>query len=73
MTPFDALLREANHNISVPYGRITLHAFWELNYDFLPNYCYNSSTNRFIRTVMSFVPPLQRDKMPTAAPQFLFG
>ena len=36
---FDAMFREANHNVSAPYGRITLH-------DFLPNYCYNGSTNR---------------------------
>lgn len=43
----DAMFREANHNVSAPYGRITLHVFWELNYDFLPNYCYNGSTNRY--------------------------
>ena len=43
---FNAILREANHNVSAPYGRITLHVFWELNYDFLPNFCYNISTNR---------------------------
>jgi len=43
----DAMFREANHNVSAPYGRITLHVFWELNYDFLPNYCYNGSTNRW--------------------------
>lgn len=41
------MFREANHNVSAPYGRITLHVFWELNYDFLPNYCYNGSTNRW--------------------------
>lgn len=44
----DAMFREANHNVSAPYGRITLHVFWELNYDFLPNYCYNGSTNRCV-------------------------
>jgi len=45
---FNAILREANHNVSAPYGRITLHVFWELNYDFLPNFCYNISTNRYV-------------------------
>lgn len=45
---FNAMFREANHNVSAPYGRITLHVFWELNYDFLPNYCYNGSTNRSV-------------------------
>lgn len=43
---FDAQLREANHNVLAPYGRTTLHVFWELNYDFLPNYCYNAATGR---------------------------
>lgn len=46
----DAMFREANHNVSAPYGRITLHVFWELNYDFLPNYCYNGSTNRCVES-----------------------
>lgn len=45
---FDAMLREANHNVLAPYGRITLHVFWELNYDFLPNYCYNAATARLV-------------------------
>ncbi len=43
---FRDMLLEANRNVSAPYGRITLHIFWELNYDFLPNYCYNASTKR---------------------------
>ena len=46
LNEFDAMFREANHNVSAPYGRITLHVFWELNYDFLPNYCYNAATSR---------------------------
>ena len=46
LNDYDAMFREANHNVSAPYGRITLHIFWELNYDFLPNYCYNAATNR---------------------------
>lgn len=44
---FDSMFREANHNVLAPYGRITLHVFWELNYDFLPNYVYNAATNRY--------------------------
>ncbi|XP_075056193.1 cytoplasmic FMR1-interacting protein 1 isoform X3 [Mixophyes fleayi] len=70
---FDAMFREANHNVSAPYGRITLHVFWELNYDFLPNYCYNGSTYRFVRTVLPFSQEFQRDKQPNAQPQYLFG
>lgn len=47
LIPFGAMLKEVNHCVSAPYGRTTLHVFWELNFDFLPNYCYNSATNRY--------------------------
>ncbi|KAI8431301.1 hypothetical protein MSG28_015853 [Choristoneura fumiferana] len=43
---FDSILRESDHGVLAPYGRITLHVFWELNYDLLPNYCYNAATDR---------------------------
>lgn len=45
---FESMLKESNHNVLAPYGRITLHVFVELNYDFLSNYCYNAATNRYI-------------------------
>eukprot|EP00795_Rhopilema_esculentum_P000673 gene673-10379_t len=70
---FATMIRGANHSVSVPYGRITLHVFWELYYDFLPNYCYNSSTNRFVRTTFSFAPEVTRESAPRAAPQYFFG
>lgn len=49
LDPFDNLFKEANRNVSAPYGRITLHIICELMVSFLPNYCYNSSTNRFVK------------------------
>lgn len=49
MDPFDNLFKEANRNVSAPYGRITLHIICELMFTFLPNYCFNSSTNRFVK------------------------
>ncbi|OQR79720.1 cytoplasmic FMR1-interacting protein-like [Tropilaelaps mercedesae] len=74
---FDAQMREANHNVLAPYGRICLHVFWELNYEFLPNYCYNAATNRFvpvnIRGPMSFGQKLEREKPPSAQPHCLYG
>ena len=45
-----AMFNEANQSVSSPHGRITLHIFWELHYDFLPNFCYNSTTDRYIHT-----------------------
>jgi len=70
---FESIFREANHNVSAPYGRITLHTFWELNHDFLPNYCYNSSTNRFVRTEMTFTQEMQRDKPPNVQYYYMYG
>ena len=82
LDPFEALLQEVNHNVSAPYGRITLHVFWELNYDFLPTYCYNSSTNRFVKTP-SYAPNFQstdgaphREKLssnPASPAYYLYG
>ena len=63
---FEDMLHEVNHNVSAPYGRITLHVFWELNIDFLPSYCYNSSTNRFVKTpsyAPNLTPDVKRDKL----------
>ncbi|XP_053399045.1 cytoplasmic FMR1-interacting protein-like isoform X2 [Mercenaria mercenaria] len=73
LNEFDAMLREANHNVSAPYGRITLHVFWELNYDFLPNFCYNAATNRFVKTKLIFVEASQRDKPPNPSHPYIWG
>ncbi|XP_074651924.1 cytoplasmic FMR1-interacting protein 2-like isoform X2 [Tubulanus polymorphus] len=73
LNEFDGMFKEANHNVSAPYGRITLHVFWELNYDFLPNYCYNMATNRFVKTQYSLNQPVQRDRPPSVLPHYLWG
>ncbi|XP_074650869.1 cytoplasmic FMR1-interacting protein 1-like [Tubulanus polymorphus] len=71
---FDALLKESDQNIHSPYGRIALHAFWEINYDFLPNYCYRMTTNRFIRTVHSFSEEeVEREHFTVNKSQHLWG
>ena len=66
LIPFKNMLGEANHSVSAPYGRITLHVFWELNFDFLPNYCYNSSTNRSVMNL--FYPDLPPPPPPPPPP-----
>lgn len=71
---YDCMYREANHNVLAPYGRITLHVFWEVNYDFLQNYVYNAATNRFIKCQsIQFAPPVARDKPPTTSYHHLWG
>ena len=55
-------------------GRITLHVFWELNYDFLPNYCYNAATNRFVKCRdISFAKQVHREKAPTMVHHYHWG
>ena len=53
---FDSMFREANQAVSSPHGRITLHIFWELIYDFFPNFCYNSTTDRYCTCVGMLIP-----------------
>ncbi|VDM07312.1 unnamed protein product [Wuchereria bancrofti] len=75
ISDFNELLCEANHSVSAPYGRITLHVFWELNYDLIPNFCYNGSTRRFVRSLVKDpkrkVP--QRERPPSAAVHYFWG
>ena len=71
---YDDMFREANHNVLAPYGRVTLHVFWELNYDFLPHYCYNAATNRFVKCRdIQFSQPVQREKAAQMAHHYLWG
>ncbi|VDN03135.1 unnamed protein product [Thelazia callipaeda] len=75
ISDFNELLCEANHSVSAPYGRITLHVFWELNFDIISNFCYNGSTRRFVRSsvkdLKKKVP--QRERPPTAAVHYFWG
>ncbi|KAM3956068.1 cytoplasmic FMR1-interacting protein Sra-1 [Aphomia sociella] len=71
---FEATLRESDHGVLAPYGRITLHVFWELNYDFLPNYCYNAATDRFVRCRgIQFAAGVSRERAQQAGHALLWG
>ncbi|KAL5460570.1 hypothetical protein EMCRGX_G034022 [Ephydatia muelleri] len=75
LDPFNAMYHEANQSVSTPHGRITLHIFWELSFDFIPHFCYNSSTDRFIRGTVSFAETIEREAAPkgTNAITMLWG
>lgn len=72
---FEALLDEANSSVSAPYGRITLHIYSEIVSDFLPRYCFNSSTQRFVRMPEGALDKISRDRIPPAAnmPYLCYG
>lgn len=71
------MLNEINESTSLAsfHGRIVLHIIFELMYDFLPNYNYNSITNRFLKlpNMFLFTDAVPRDAMPKTNPQFLQG
>ncbi|KAI1717201.1 cytoplasmic fragile-X interacting family domain-containing protein [Ditylenchus destructor] len=64
---------EANHQVSSPYGRITLHIYSELNSDLIPNYCFNTTTRRFVRAKINYRKPPDREKAPIVAYPYEFG
>jgi len=72
---FDDMFKKANHSVTAPYGRVMLHVFEELNYDFLPTYCYDGATNRFNKcnVDVAFVGEVQRDKARLEAAHYLWG
>lgn len=77
LDPWEHMLNEVNESTSLGsfHGRIVLHIIFELMYDFLPNYNYNSITNRFFKLppMFLFTDPVPRDAMPKTNPQFLQG
>ncbi|CAD6194474.1 unnamed protein product [Caenorhabditis auriculariae] len=70
---FDDLFQEANHAVSSPHGRILLHIFWELNYDFVPNFVYNGSTHRFVRAKQTFRKTPARERPQQVGPIYMWG
>uniref|UniRef100_A0A1I8BTR6 Cytoplasmic FMR1-interacting protein n=1 Tax=Meloidogyne hapla TaxID=6305 RepID=A0A1I8BTR6_MELHA len=66
---FNDLFSEANRQVSSQNGRITLHIYSELNDDLFPNFCYNTTTKRFI----NYRNPPDRGRPPTVAAQYEFG
>uniref|UniRef100_A0AC35U6R8 Cytoplasmic FMR1-interacting protein n=1 Tax=Rhabditophanes sp. KR3021 TaxID=114890 RepID=A0AC35U6R8_9BILA len=73
LSDFDDLLMEANELVSSETGRISLHVFFELNYDVFPNFCYNTSTSRFVKGNLVFKKVPDRAKMSPVTFQYEFG
>jgi len=70
---FEALVKEADYSVSSSYGRIALHIVAEITSDVLPNYCYNSSTRRFVLTKFKLIKDVSRDEPPTYQAHDLWG
>ncbi|KCV67791.1 hypothetical protein H696_05733 [Fonticula alba] len=72
---FDMILEEADEetNLVAFHGRIVSHVVYELVNDFLPNYCYNIMSGRFVLARLSMIDPLNRPSAPRPLPHLLFG
>ncbi|CEF64678.1 Cytoplasmic FMR1-interacting protein [Strongyloides ratti] len=73
LTDFNDILMEVNEYVTNNIGRIGLHIFYELNYDIFPNYCYNTTTRRFIKGSINFKKVPERIKSTTCDYQYEFG
>ncbi|KAH6563780.1 hypothetical protein BASA62_008306 [Batrachochytrium salamandrivorans] len=72
---FKDLLAECDDSLSLSAsnGRIVSHVIHELVKDFIPNFCYNSITQRFIRSPVFYTQPIQRSHFPKTRLMYLFG
>ncbi|KAI9101038.1 cytoplasmic fragile-X interacting family-domain-containing protein [Phlyctochytrium arcticum] len=72
---FEDMLQEVDESvsISVSNGRILSHTLNQLVNDFIPNFCFNSVTNRFLRGPISFVQEATRHNFPKAPLLYLYG
>jgi cytoplasmic FMR1 interacting protein len=75
LDPWDHFYTEVNESTSLVsfHGRVVLHVIFELMYDFLPNFNFNSITQRFIRTPFTFSQEVPRESMPKTNISFLYG
>lgn len=73
--PFEHMLTERNvsMNPASHYGRIEHKIMYELLYDFMPNYCFNSEAVEFVRTPLTFAEQIERENPPKISANLLFG
>ncbi|KAJ5078315.1 cytoplasmic fmr1-interacting protein-related [Anaeramoeba ignava] len=72
---FESMLKEIDETTSLVslHGRIILHCISEFIDDLIPNFVYNSVTQRFIRSQISYVEKVLRDNPPKIPAEFLYG
>ena len=75
MEDFDLLMDQVNESISEKdrNGRILTHLIHELLNDLVPNYCFNSSTQRFLKASVLFTESAPKRSFPKAKLMHLYG
>ncbi len=68
------MFTEINEDTSVGQfrGRIVVHVFSELMSDLIPNFVFNTTTNRFIRGPVTYVDPPVRESAPKNVPVYFW-
>eukprot|EP00457_Paulinella_chromatophora_P000349 gb/GEZN01000349.1/.p1 GENE.gb/GEZN01000349.1/~~gb/GEZN01000349.1/.p1 ORF type:complete len:1473 (-),score=270.12 gb/GEZN01000349.1/:312-4730(-) len=66
--PYDKMLKEMNEDVSIGVfrGRILWHAFSEIVSDLVPNFVFNSTTTRYVRSKVCFSDDVNRDRPPAS-------
>ncbi|KAJ3449822.1 cytoplasmic fmr1-interacting protein-related [Anaeramoeba flamelloides] len=72
---YDSMYKEVNQSMSLKslQGRVIVHCIYEFIEDLATNFVYNSITQRFIRSQLTFVDEVQRAKMGKVPELFQFG
>ena len=79
LDPFEDMLREANECVGIMRvrSRILNHIVNEIIFDVIPNYVYNSTTQRFVRSTQPInspnTPPYKREPTPSCKSYILYG
>jgi hypothetical protein len=67
------MLLEANHQVYMTNGRITLHIYTELSGEIVPNFYFNTFTQRFVHGRQAYRNGPNRDKFKPVAAVYEFG
>ena len=72
---FDRMLTELDESNRAhdAGGKILSHCIKEIITDIIPNFCFNSSTNRFVRSPVFYAPPVERPPLPKSRMLYLYG
>lgn len=71
---YEHFWKEANQTVSARHGRTTIHICKEMSNDFIADFCYNLSTNRFVRSAGKSRTKITERQSPKPMPTvYLFG
>ena len=72
---YDVMLKELNEDTTVGQfrNRILFHVLSELLSDLVPNYVYNTTTDRFVRAQQTFAGAVDRPRPPSNPPSYFFS